>query len=273
MQLYKMADNWNFFTGWQNVLPPSRPAAWQIDIIKEYVQNSHCKSAAILGSTIEFRDLLAECSIKNIYVFDSNADFYKYISKFRKYSNKEKLILGNWLDTIGDFESYFDIVLSDLTSGNIPYESREKFYHLISKSLSKNGVFIDRILTFSVPLIPLYALIEKYKKLPINKTTVNNFNCEVLFCSTLLDNGKKIVDTNSFYDYLCKLNIPQITKFVHSCYDITPRNCIWYYKIDWEDERKMYEKTLSIFESYDEPNQSSYYNRAKLFISRKRMKK
>ena len=72
MQLYKMADNWNLFTGWQNVLPPSRPAAWQIDIIKELVQNSHCKSAAILGSTIEFRDLLAECSIKNIYVFDSN---------------------------------------------------------------------------------------------------------------------------------------------------------------------------------------------------------
>lgn len=265
-----MADNWNFFTGWQNVLPPSRPAKWQLDIIKKIIQNNYCKNVAVLGSTIEFRELLAECSIENIFVFDSNADFYKYISQFRKHSNKETLVLGNWLDTLSNFESHFDIVLSDLTSGNLPYETRENFYRLVSKSLSQNGFFIDRILTFSSPLISLSNLIEKYKELPITQTTVNNFNCEVLFCSTLLENNEHIVDTSKFYDYLCSLNIPKITKFVYSCYDITPRDCIWYYRINWEEEYKIYEKTLSIIESYEEPIHSAYYKRAKLLISKKK---
>lgn len=261
-----MADNWSSFTGWQNVLPPSRPARWQLELIKEKIERNHCKNVAVLGSTIEFRDILAECSVENIYVFDSNYDFYNYISQFRKYSNKENLVLGNWLDTLVDFDSYFDIILSDLTSGNLPYETRERFYSLISNSLTQTGLFIDRILTFSSPLIPLNTLIEKYRKLPINQITVNNFNCEVLFCSTLLDNDEHIVDTNKFYDFLCSLNISRITGFVHSCYDITPRDCIWYYRILWEEERKIYEKNLTIIESYDEPHYSAYYNKAKLFI-------
>lgn len=265
-----MADNWSLFLGWQKVLPPSRPAKWQLDIIRNLLSGKHCINVAVLGSTIEFRDVLSEFSVDNIYVFDDNIEFHKYISQFRTHKNKEQLIIGNWLNTLENFDSHFDLILSDLTSGNISYENREQFYKLIANALTINGCFVDRVLTYPLSFIPINTLIEKYKNLPINQVTVNSFNCEVIFCSTLLNNKKNIVDTNAFYDYLCSLNIPQITSFVHACYDITPRDCIWYYSIDWKIERQIYEKKLSIIETYEEPINSAYYKRAKLLISKKK---
>jgi hypothetical protein len=161
-------------------------------------------------------------------------------------------------------------VLSDLTSGNIPYHLRDTFYAGISKSLAANGLFLDRILTKPISFLPLAGLIEKYRCLEVNNGTTNSFNCEVLFCSELLDNQQHIVDTNIFYEKLLELNIPKISEFVKACHEITPRDCTWWYSIDWSTESLLYEKYWNIQKTYDEPISSEYFNRAKFIISKNR---
>jgi hypothetical protein len=168
------------------------------------------------------------------------------------------------------FEGKFDIILSDLTSGNIPYAERYKFYNGINTSLSAGGIFIDRILTKPISFIDLNYLIDKYSNLEINNKTVNSFNCEMLFCSTLLDNKRSIIKTSLFYDTLCSLNVPRITEFVKACYSITPRDCVWWYSKNWIEELMTYERFFSLKKIYDEPKTSEYYGRAKLIISHKR---
>lgn len=265
-----MVDKWDVLTTWQCVLPPSRPDNWQLSIIKEHLTAYKNPVVAVLGATIEFRDLLAECNISKVYVFEKNHHYFTEISQYRKHKNDEMLVWGDWLTTIKNYEGKFDVILSDLTSGNISYEQRDNFYKYISSALTPKGVFIDRILTKPNQFISEEFLIEKYKRLPATNRNANDFNCEFLFCSTLLDNDENVVNSSHFYDHLLSLQNSQINQFVNLCYLITPRNCIWWYSKPWYEEKIIYERYLSIVESYDEPITSAYFGRAKLFLSKKK---
>jgi hypothetical protein len=267
----KEINSWAKFKTWQLVKPPSRPDKWQLEICRETLLNlSKLQNVAVLGSTIEYRDLLAELGGINVFVFDKNKNFYEYITKFTKQSLKETFVEGDWLETLKNYTGYFNVVLSDLTSGNISYDQRETFYQRIVRSMSEEAVFFDRLLAKPIPFLNLQELIKKYKKLSVSINTVNSFNCEVLFCSSLLDNAEQIVDSTVFYDYLLDLNIPQITNFVNACYDITPQDCVWWYSQPWDMERQLYNKYFYINREYEEPVQSEYFGRAKLLISSKR---
>jgi len=267
-------NSWSKYNSWQSVTPPSRPAEWQIDVCRNILSDRPKTSEiAVLGSTIEYRDLLAELGFEQVYIFERNKDFFDYITPFAKKELHECLIVGNWLDTLKNYKNNFEVVLSDLTSGNIPYTCRDTFYSIISNSLATNGMYIDRLLTKSLPFINLSVLIEKYKSLPITNKTVNSFNCEVLFCSTLLNNKEHVVDTTKFYDYLLSLNIPRISEFVVACYEITPRDCVWWYSPNWNIEKRQYESFFEIIDSLEEPDDSEYFGRVKLFISKKRRQK
>ena len=171
---------------------------------------------------------------------------------------------------LGQYHQFFDFILSDLTSGNISYDNRELFYSGVSGALKNNGLFIDRILTKPLPFIPIEFLIDKYRKTAITNRSTNDFNCEVLFCSSLLNNKEQNVDTSQFYDYLLSLHIPQITSFVESCYLITPRDCVWWYSKDWDEEKTIYTKKFSVISEIQEPETSAYAERAKLFFSKRR---
>jgi hypothetical protein len=264
-------NSWAKFKTWQLVKPPSRPDKWQLDICREMLLNfSRLRNVAVLGSTIEYRDLLAEMDNINVFIFEKNKSFYDYITKFSKHSLKETFVEGDWLEKLKNYTGYFNVILSDLTSGNIPYDQRETFYQGIAESMSKGAVFFDRLLAKPIPFIDLRMLMNKYRSLSVSIDTVNSFNCEVLFCSTLLDNADQIVDSTMFYDCLLGLNIPQITDFVKKCYDITPRDCVWWYSQPWDAERRLYDKYFFIKQEYEEPVQSEYFGRAKLLVSCRR---
>jgi hypothetical protein len=243
---------------------------WQILLCREaLLRIPRTENIAVLGSTIEYRNLLAELGFTNIFVFERNLEFYNYITTFAKYRLKENVVEGDWIDTLKEFVGSFSVVLSDLTSGNIPYYLRDTFYGNISNSINNTGLFIDRILTKPIPFLDFNTLIEKYSILDVSNATANSFNCEVLFCSSLLENKEFIVDTSKFYNELIELGIPKINAFVNACYSVTPRDCIWWYSKDWKDERKLYEKYFNITAIHDEPRTSEYYGRAKLMFSMK----
>ena len=263
-------NTWSKIDSWQFVTPPSRPTKWQLDICQSILSTIDKKcNIAVLGSTIEFRNLLVETGFKNVFIFERNRSFYDYTSKYIQKKENEIYIDGNWLETLSNYNDTFEVVLSDLTSGNIDYMDREKLYLSISTAMSRSGLFVDRILTKPIPFLELSGLISKYSSLPLSNENVNSFSCEVLFCSTLLNNKACIVDSSYFYDYLLALNIPRISQFVIECYKITPRDCIWWYSKDWKEEKNWYDRFFQIKASYDEPKSSEYYHRTKLFISNK----
>ena len=130
----------NFLTissKWEYVLPPSRPTVYELQRIEGTVSLfDKKKPVAVLGSTIEFRTLLNRLGFQDIYIFEKNIDFYKWTCEWCAYGvENERVIEGDWCNTISLFIEKFQFVLSDLTMGNIEYGKRNKFYNDISNSL------------------------------------------------------------------------------------------------------------------------------------------
>jgi hypothetical protein len=262
---------WDNMISWSDVLPPSRPDVWQLDIISEYLNNISCNAPiALLGTTIEFLDLLAFKEKVNIFVFEKNKKFYTSQLKYRAYNNSETVVWGDWLNTLCNYSNYFELILSDLTLGNISYPNQEPFYKYISESLTRNGIFIDRVLTHSFEHESLDKLLHKYEKLPINLRTINDFSCEFLFCSELLNESKE-VNSSLFYNKIKSFTSnKKILKFLDFSPLVTPNNCIWWYGKSWVEIQKTYNAFFDLISTYDEPQDSVYYKRAKLFINKRK---
>lgn len=251
---------------WDLVLPPSRPSAIQLARIKFHIREiDRSHSVAILGSTPEFRDLLFECGFQDIYVFERHPTFLAAMSALRVYKNTERIIEGDWITTLPTLKGKFALILSDLTSGNIPYDVRSKFYELIAAALIKGGLFCDKVLTHPGPHISLPSLVQKYAELPLNLLYVNHFSCEALFCSELLD-LKKLVDSSMFYSVLNeRIQHERVKAFVEQAKKITPPGCIWWYGRRWEDLRHDYCSNLLLVEAAEDESSSPYHGRLKFF--------
>jgi len=233
-------------SNWQYVLPPSRPSIYEIERIRALLRTvDREKPVAVLGSTIEFRNLLLDMGFCNIVVFEKNQSFYEWTMSWITHGTEyEHVVWGDWLDTIGVYKSYFAVVLSDLTMGNISYDEREHFFDDIYNAIENGGLFIDKVLTHCIPHTPLDELMIKYEHLPINLETINRFSCEILFCSTLLNDG--IIDTSLFYNILRETySSPVCQKFIEKSHLITPENCLWYYGKLWNELESQYHNRYS----------------------------
>lgn len=257
---------WNeILSNWEYVLPPSRPSENEIARIKDFViKYNTIQPVAIMGSTVEYRDLLYKLGFKNVYVFEKNIDFYNSLYSWKIFPcDNETLVKGDWRETFQNYKNFFNFILSDLTMGNICYYDRDKLYYSIRNSLKDNGVFIDKVLTNELPLITLDEIRKKYSNLPLNLKTANDFSCEALFCSELLN--EKIIDTTQFYYRLEKefFDDKCLLKFIEKSHLITPDNCIWYYGISWDELKNRYLNCFSDSIQYDVDKNSPYYGRAK----------
>lgn len=261
---------WDAFKTWDLVLPPSRPSAFHLKEIRRFLQRGgNVRRAAVLGSTPEFRDLLCELDCKEIYVFDSNESFYRSMSSLRAYANYETFVHGDWLETLPRFAGCFSVVLSDLTMGNVPYETRQQFYDCIVESLAPKGLFVDKVLTHDADVLRINELVEKYRELPLNLRHVNDFSCEFLFCSELIQ-SRQVVDTTRFYDHLNEtIEHPRIRKFLQMCTKITPRNCLWYYGKHWRDLKSEYFRNFRLIQTIEDEAGSPYVERLKVFVHEK----
>ena len=64
---------WDRIADWHLVLPPSRPDVLELRRIRAVIDKlERGTSIGILGSTPEFRDLVAEMGFVNVFVFDKN---------------------------------------------------------------------------------------------------------------------------------------------------------------------------------------------------------
>ena len=188
------------------------------------------------------------------------------MTALRVYDASETFLEGDWMDVLNKHEGFFSAILSDLTSGNIPYEDRYRFYSLLSNSLRIGGVFFDKVLTHHGEHMTLGFLSDKYSKVPLNLLYVNHFSCEFFFCSELLD-LKSLVDTNLFYEILNdELKHPRLRAFLKLVPKVTPPDCVWYYGKQWADLEKEYCSDLQRLSVFEEEQGSPYHKRLKLFV-------
>lgn len=261
----------NILSKWEYVLPPSRPSTTELLRIKKLLINySRDEPVAVLGSTIEYRDLLYELGFKKVYIFEKNINFYNSLKSWKVNSTENEIIVkGDWVESIITYKAFFNFVLSDLTMGNILYGQRNTFYRSIFDSLKYGGLFIDKVLTNELPYLTLNNIYDKYKYTAVNLRTVNNFSCEALFCSELLED--RIVDTTKFYNVLkqCFNGNMRLMKFIDKSHLITPENCIWFYGKPWEELKEHYFSFYKYSVLYDDEINSPYYGRMKHIINHK----
>lgn len=258
---------WDLVRDWELVLPPLRPSAAQIARIRQRLEGlDRACPVAVLGSAPEFRDLFHEMGFARVHVFDRNRRFSEAMSRLRVHAGSEVLEEGDWLHTMRRFQGCFGAVLSDLTSGNIPYELRADFYGLITDALREGGLFCDKLLRHDRPLLPLEGLLEKYDHHPLNLLYVNAFVCETFFCSDLLA-LRGIIDTSLFYDVLHdRARTPRLRAFVAINKRGMPPGTIWYYGRPWSELAPDYCPALVSVEDVDEEPWSPFYGQARHLV-------
>lgn len=266
-------SDWKNMEQWEMVLPPSRPTVEELNRIEKYIDcYSRTEPVAILGSTPEFRDLLSRMGFQKRYILDKSIDFYQRMSKLVPVHtcDGEHLIVGEWLDSLQNYEDMFGVILSDLTMGNISYNNRYVFYKLISNALIPGGTFIDKVLAFDFEVPTIDELFRKYEKLPINLRTINDFSSEVLFCSQLVFERKE-VNSTELYRFIDSGDFSEKIKyFSKAARMITPEGFTWYYGIPWSELSDVYASFYSEQTYYpNEDSESPYFKKTKQFFNKK----
>ena len=247
---------------WELVLPPSRPSRQHLDWFRHHLSELGADDpVAVLGSTPELRDLLAVLGFHDIHVLECNMKFYARMDRLRARPTAETILRGDWMQTLPNCSGRFAAVLSDLTSGNVPYAQRTEFYSLVAESLRPGGMFCDKLLSHPIPHEPLDRLLTQYEIEPVNLATVNRFNCEVFFCSELLTEFGR-VDTSQFYDQLRELRPgPTVSAILDRLPYVTPRGMFWEYGKPWDLVQKDFDPRLYCSDDRLEGCDSPYANR------------
>lgn len=254
-------------------MPPSRPSAAHLRAVADAIADvPRDRPVAVLGSTPEFRDLLTRRGFSRVYVIDKSHIAFHRMTALRASTGPETFVHDDWLTALPNFSHEFSCILSDLTSGNIPYDLHSHFYDAIAGALTSDGIFVDKVLTHLSHKRRLTDLLPKYDSLPLNLLYINHFSCEFLFASELL-NINHTVDTSRFYDILSThCTTPALRGFLLHCPKITPRGCLWYYGKPWDEVSKPYTSALSILRTTDDDAHSPYHGNLKLILSRPRQR-
>ncbi|MEX0921419.1 MAG: hypothetical protein WDZ84_01470 [Rhodovibrionaceae bacterium] len=262
------SENWRKIHHWDLVIPPSRPSVEQLQILRAFLRSdSRIATAAVLGSTVEYINLLQQFEVKT-YVFEKDTYYYEQrkVDLFSKQT--PSLVVGDWRGTLDNYQGRFDIIVSDLTSGNIPYFEQGLFWKKISYALAPGGLFFDKILTHPKPLIPLRQLFSKYSEFPVNIQTANYFSCEALFCSELLEE-LGYIDTTYSYRLLSEYSSETWwSRLLEGCKKITPEDCVWYYGESWSKQSERYFAHFCPILDRPDFNESPYYGRVKIIASK-----
>ena len=132
---------------WTNNVAPSRPSCSEICVYTSYLRKlqkeiHHPIKLLVLGSTPEFRDWGYDENLK-VYVVDKSKDYYEQVSRELRHKNlKETVFFSSWEDM--HFEEKFDLIVGDLSIGNIEPHRFDDFLTNIRNSLSNEGVFMGK---------------------------------------------------------------------------------------------------------------------------------
>lgn len=251
--------NWDECQFWNSVLPPSRPTIEELDRLKSLLLGYDLRSEiAVLGATPEYRELLAQLGFLNVTVIDRSLAFIDQVQALCPSAKSENIIVADWSNTLTAYPQKFSLILSHLTSGNVPYPDRAILYDTIRASLAEGGVFVDTALTHRAGLLDPDYVLYRYSLKPINLATINHFNCEFVFCTKLIEEDK-CVRPARLYEYAVRHSqSPAIHRIVDFCMQITPPDACWYYGIGWKEEASMVATSFITLAEFAQADSSPY---------------
>ena len=264
---------WASHHTWYLVRPPSRPATWQIHCVSDWLRSTDANGeVAILGSTPEFQDLVAENARLKGVVIDRNQQFFEHVRYHRWRPGSRKgdvdFIHGDWTSVLQDNPGRFSAVLSDLTSGNIPYAERESFYGSVSRALVPGGLFIDRVLTLEAPLHSRKLIYDEFEQRPIDIGSINDLNCRLLFSSDLRE-GEELCVAAMMTRARSEWRSGAGQAYLSALSLITPASGHWWYGRPWRELREAHAPELVLIHEHPEPPGSAYEHHAKLLVKRR----
>lgn len=273
----KLPDNsiptlvdWDKNLNWLLHAPPSRPSQSHLRAISKVLKPLDRRSTrvCVLGSTPEFRDLLVDLRFQDVSIIDRSEVFHDAMTTIRRYPrSKEEWICQDWFEHFLVTPNSYDVILSDLTSGNIPYQRRKEFYNLISTALRTDGLFIDKVLTNAEGYRALDVLDRWFGRPGANAASLNQFSCAYFFTSELVERLGQ-VDVDEIIDQLSRrYSKTNLTQRVLLSYVplLTPRGNIWHYGRSWSTLETEYCYGQRYYELASEPPSSPYYRRMTLF--------
>jgi len=128
-------------------IPPAKPTKPELIFIKKMVCELKKKNKnidiLILGSTIEYRDLMIRLGIKATIV-DFSQKNYRIMSKSMKYKfqGKEKFVLGDWRQM--NLDKQFDLILADASLNMLDKKLFKKLIKNINRHLKQDGYFLSK---------------------------------------------------------------------------------------------------------------------------------
>ncbi|MGA5078770.1 hypothetical protein ACPC37_14365 [Streptomyces griseoincarnatus] len=265
-------DKWKFHIDWWSMLPPGRPTRKELSFIRECAHSLDASSALIMGSTPEYRDLCHELGIADVLVIDHSRSFHYHVSQQRVYHGTgEQVLFGRWQDLIPKFHDRFDLVLGDLVSGNVPYGERRALYASVCRSLTEEGLFIEKILTNRFGYQTLSCLMARYADAPINLDSVNRFANDFFFSSELVEKAH-MVNVADIVRQLRKHfqgNV-RLNRLLDASSKVVPPSGVWYYGRPWVEMEKEYRKIFRVRNIRKDTSTDSFLQRIEIFVSNSR---
>jgi len=172
------------------------------------------------------------------------------MNKLRAYTNPENIIIGDWFDVLPRNKRTFDIILSDLTQGNVPFSQHADFYGLISDALTANGIFIDRLFVFRdrSQLFRADEELKHYSEMSVmNLSVLNEIFFKLCVASDLVfEQGMS--DLHTFYSLLENhYNNPILRKCAELMEEyLAPDGAIWYFGKFWDEISPVYFQKLNL---------------------------
>jgi len=148
----RQTDDWEKWAdSWKLLIDCSRPSRGDIKIFggltNDYIKQINKPSIVILGSTPELRELCAafaaeyDATVTCVELVD---DMYRAMTSLLFKQNEfEKVVFSNWLE-IDLPDNFADVIIGDLTEGNITAEFKEKYYKEMNRLLKDGGKYITR---------------------------------------------------------------------------------------------------------------------------------
>lgn len=179
----RQSSDWeNWANYWKLLLDCSRPSLGDIEIfggiLNEKIKGIDSPAIVILGSTPELRELCTAYSAEynaNVTCVELVDYMHKAMTNLMfKNNDKEKVVFSNWLAT-GLPDSFADVIVGDLTEGNITEDLKEQYFLEMNRVLKTGGKYIHRSTAYiseaeASPMLNFAQISEKlneYKKLAL----------------------------------------------------------------------------------------------------------
>ncbi|MDP1833479.1 MAG: class I SAM-dependent methyltransferase [Candidatus Moranbacteria bacterium] len=169
---------------WKGITDPVRPSRDDLEIYDKLLRTSlggiKKPKILVLGSTPEMRDLAHKYDAE-VTIVDINIEMMIAMSELMEHKSnieKEIWIKSGW-DAVPLAGNYFDAILGDAVSSNMPWEKSKLWMAHMATLLKKSGVFIERAYVH-IDNKNVEVLIDKLFKRISAKGTINKRDLSIL---------------------------------------------------------------------------------------------